>query len=44
MTTDLFLIREHVAGYALGILEAPEKFAILLRRDTANKDADIMMS
>lgn len=36
MTTDLSLIREHVAGYALGILEAPEEFAILLQREAAN--------
>jgi ChrR Cupin-like domain len=37
MTTDLFLIREHVAGYALGILESPEEFAILLQKDTTNE-------
>jgi hypothetical protein len=37
MTTDLFLIREHVAGYALGILEVPEEFATLLQGDTTNE-------
>ncbi len=29
MTTNLFLINEHIFGYALGILEAPAEFAIL---------------
>lgn len=42
MTIDLFLIREHVAGYALGILEAPEEFAILLQRSTANELAKLI--
>jgi hypothetical protein len=37
MTTDLFLIRKHVAEYALDILEAPEEFTIFLQRDTTNK-------
>jgi hypothetical protein len=37
MTTDLSLIRENVAGYALGILEAPEEFAVLLQREAANE-------
>jgi hypothetical protein len=37
MTTNLSFIREHVAGYALGILEAPEDLAILLQRDSTDK-------
>ncbi len=37
MTNDLSLIREHVAGYALGILEAPEELAVILQRDAANE-------
>lgn len=36
MTTDLFMIRESIAGYALGILETPEDFAVLLQTDSIN--------
>jgi ChrR Cupin-like domain len=42
MTTDLSLIREHVAEYALGILEAPEELAIFLQRDAANELAKLI--
>jgi ChrR Cupin-like domain len=42
MTTDLFLIRESVAEYALGILEAPEDFTVILQRDLANDLAKLI--
>jgi hypothetical protein len=42
MTTDLFLIRESVAEYALGILESPEDFTVILQRNLANDLAKLI--
>ncbi len=42
MTNDLFVIRESIAGYALGILEAPEDFAVLLQIGSASHLAKTM--
>lgn len=42
MTTDLFLIRESVAEYALGTLETPEEFATFLQRNLTNDLAKIV--
>jgi ChrR Cupin-like domain len=42
MITDLFLIRESVAEYALGILETPEESAICLQKDLANDLAKLI--
>jgi ChrR Cupin-like domain len=42
MTTDLFLIRESVAEYALGILDAPEEFAVILQGNLANDLAKLI--
>lgn len=42
MATDLSLIREHIAGYALGILEAPEELTVLLEKGSVNKLSELI--